>query len=215
MYTTALFDLDGTLLDTTEGVIESAEYAARKLGCPKLSHETMLQFVGPPIQESFIKHYNFSKEDAQQAADIFRNYYKEKALFKAVPFDGIYELCDALLSHNIKLAVATYKREDYAIKLLKHFGFDRYFDVMHGADNNNVLTKSDIIKLCITELNSSPSKCVLIGDTPHDAKGAVSAGISFLAVTYGFGFKSVEDLSDIPNVGVCDSVSGIYKKLID
>lgn len=213
MYTTALFDLDGTLLDTTEGVIESVKYAAKKLGCSELPYETLLQFVGPPIQASFIKYYNFSVADAQQAANIFRNYYKEQAMFKAIPYDGIYELCSALRSHNIKLAVATYKREDYAIQLLKHFGFDKYFDVMHGADNNNVLTKSDIIMLCVSELDSKPSECVLIGDSIYDAKGAQEAGIDFLGVTYGFGFKHREDIGYLPNVGMCRSVQSILSFL--
>ena len=103
------------------------------------------------------------------------------------------------------MAVATYKREDYALRLLKHFDFDKYCDPMHGADNNNVLKKEDIILMCIDELGAKKDECVLVGDTDNDAKGAMEAGIPFIAVTYGFGFKSSEDLGDYPCIGLAGS----------
>ena len=209
-YNTVIFDLDGTLLDTTQGVLESAVYAAKSLGFDELPHETMLKFVGPPIQNSFKEYYGCDGAQAQKAADIFRSYYKEKALLKAVPYDGIYELCEKLRAMGLKLAVATYKREDYAITLLNHFGFDRYCVCMHGADNNNVLKKSDIVNLCVSETDSTPETSVLVGDTLHDALGAKQAGIDFIAVTYGFGFKKNGEIP-YPCVGVADNPLQIYK----
>lgn len=202
-YNTVIFDLDGTLLDTTQGVLESAVYAAKSLEFDELPYETMLKFVGPPIQNSFKEYYGCDGAQAQKAADIFRSYYKEKALLKAVPYDGIYELCEKLRAMGLKLAVATYKREDYAITLLNHFGFDRYCVCMHGADNNNVLKKSDIVNLCVSETDSTPETSVLVGDTLHDALGAKQAGIDFIAVTYGFGFRK-NDTIPYPCVGVAD-----------
>ena len=202
-YSTIIFDLDGTLLDTTQGVLESAVYAAKSLGFDELPHETMLKFVGPPIQNSFKEHYGCNDAQAQKAADIFRSYYKEKALLKAVPYDGIFELCQKLKRKGLKLAVATYKREDYAITLLKHFGFDRFCVSMHGADNNNVLKKSDIVNLCVAETGGTPKTSVLVGDTVHDALGAQQSGIDFIAVTYGFGFRKNEEIP-YSCVGIAD-----------
>ena len=212
-YKAVIFDLDGTLLDTTEGVLESAIHTAKIFGYPELPYETMLQFVGPPIQDSFIRHYHFSIEEAQKAANLFRDYYKEKSLFKAVPYEGIFQICEQLKANNIIQAVATYKREDYAIDLLKHFGFDVYFDIIHGADNHNILSKSDIIELCIKETSFSKNDCVLVGDTIHDANGAKKSGIDFIAVTYGFGFQPNED---IPTnyVAVADNPNDLIKILI-
>ena len=206
-----IFDLDGTLLDTTEGVIESAKFAARVLGYADLSYETMLKFVGPPIQNSFVQFYNCSKEKAQEAAELFRTYYKTTALIKAVPYKGIFELCETLQRKGKKMAVATYKREDYAVTLLKHFEFDRYCHSMHGADNNNVLKKADIIDLCISELGGSRSEFVLVGDTEHDAIGAQNADINFIGVTYGFGFKSEDDVNVYPNIGVARTPLEVLK----
>ena len=197
-----IFDLDGTLLDTTEGVLESATYAARILGYAELSHETMLKFVGPPIQNSFMQFYGCSKEEAQKAAELFRQYYMTIALFKAVPYEGIYKLCETLKQRGKQMAVATYKREDYAVTLLKHFGFDRYCVSKHGADNNNILKKADIVEQCIAELGGCRDEFVLIGDTEHDALGAQNANINFIGVTYGFGFKTEDDARVYQNIGV-------------
>lgn len=205
MIKNVIFDLDGTLLDTTEGVLESVKYSAKELGYPELSDKELRTFIGPPVQLSFKKYYGCDDKRAQMAADLFRKHYKDASLFKAKPYDGIYELCEALKSQNIRMAVATYKREDYALALLCHFGFDRYCVSMHGADNNNILKKEDIVELCRKELGSVKDECVLVGDTEHDAAGASKAGIPFLAVTYGFGFKTERDVQSFPHIGVADS----------
>lgn len=208
MIRSVIFDLDGTLLDTREGIIESAKYAAQELGYEQLPYETMLTFVGPPIQASFMKHYGCDKDSAQRAADVFRDYYKNQALYLAKPYEGIYDLCRTLKDNGIRMSVATYKREDYATDLLRHFDFDKYCDPMHGADNNNVLRKEDIVRMCMEEMGASKEDTVLIGDTDNDAKGALKAGISFIAVTYGFGFKTEEDVSEYPYIGVLDTPMG-------
>lgn len=202
MIKNVIFDLDGTLLDTREGIIESVKHAASELGYKELPHETLLKFVGPPIQQSFMTFYDCNKETAQKGANIFREYYKTTALLKAKPYDGIYELCEKLKSNGFKMAVATYKREDYALTLLRHFDFDKYCDPMHGADNNNILKKEDIVRMCQEAMGARTEECVLIGDTDHDAKGAVQAKTSFIAVTYGFGFKHAEDVGNYPCIGV-------------
>lgn len=183
-----LFDLDGTLLDTSEGIMDSARYAIAELGFDPLPKEILLKFVGPPIQNSLMNYLGLSEIDAQKGANIFRDYYKSKALFKARVYPGIIELLENLKSKGIKIGVATYKREDYAIELLKHFGIAKYCDVIHGADNENKLTKADIVEMCIREIGKAKSDVVLIGDTDHDAKGAQNAGVGFVAVTWGFGY---------------------------
>ena len=201
-----LFDLDGTLLNTTEGVIESAIYAADILGFEELPAETMLRFVGPPIQDSFMEWYGCSPEVAQKAADVFRTYYKKRALYKASLYPGILELLQVLKARDIKIGVATYKREDYAVSILEHFGIAPFCQSMHGADNFNRLTKADIIKYCIRELSFDKNEIVLVGDTAYDAKGAKEAGIPFLGVTYGFGFHHCQEFGEYPCIGYADNV---------
>ena len=199
-----IFDLDGTLLDTSIGILDSVRYTIAALSYSELSYDKLLTFVGPPIQQSFMEHFGCSAETAQRAADIFRNYYKDVALLRAAPYEGIYDLCDELKRRGMKLAVATYKREDYALTLLKHFQFDKYCNPMHGADGNNQLKKNDIVQMCMLEMDATPDNTVLVGDTYHDAAGAIEAGVEFLAVTYGFGFQDGADLNGYNYIGIAD-----------
>ena len=209
-----IFDLDGTLLDTTEGVLESSVYAIKQMGFEMLSHDKMLKFVGPPIQNSFINFYGCDKDEAQKAANIFRKYYVENALYKAKPYEGIYELCEWCKNNGKKMAVATYKREDYAINILRFFGFDKYCISMHGADNENKLTKADIVELCIKELGGLRKDTVLVGDTIYDAIGAEQAGVGFIPVLYGFGFAKEEDVLSVKKVGMAYTPLEIVDLLI-
>lgn len=197
-----IFDLDGTLLDTSKGILESIAYAADCLGYPELPEETLRKFIGPPIQQSFVSYYGADEETAQKAADVFRDYYKSTALYGAVPYEGIYALCKALQARGVRMAVATYKREDYAVKLLQHFQFDEYCNPMHGGDNNNTLKKEDIVRSCLREMHGTIQNTILVGDTYHDALGAEKLSLPFVAALYGFGFKTNEDVEKYPHFGV-------------
>ncbi len=211
-YSVIVFDLDGTLLDTTRGVLESVRYTIKEMGLPMLSEETIGRFVGPPMQDSFVREYGVSKEIAQQAANIFREYYKTKSLLQADLYDGIIELLGLLKKQNKKIAVATYKRHDYAMDILKHFGIADYCDSMNGADNNNVLTKADILNKCLEEVGNPPrSEVVLIGDSEYDSIGAENAGIDFIGVTYGFGFRTEEDIAKHSYAAWAESGKGLVE----
>ncbi len=211
-YQAILFDLDGTLLNTSIGVMESVEYTIDKLGYEKLPPEAVKRFVGPPIQDSFIREYKVSKEEAQKGANIFRDYYKNEGLLKAEPYDNLYEFFELLKKQGKKMAVATYKRHDYAMKILEHFHISDYCDSMNGADNENVLTKADIVVKCMEECGvTDRSKVVLIGDSEYDAIGAKGVGIDFIGVTYGFGFKTKEDVNQYENVAAADSVAELIE----
>lgn len=212
-YKIAVFDLDGTLLDTSGGVLSAVKRTIEENNMDELSAEKLVSFIGPPIQDSFIRAYQMSREEAQEIADKFRNYYKQpEYLLDAVPYDGIFELMKQLRDRGIKVAVATYKREDYAISVLKHFGFDKYADIMYGSDNNNKLKKMDIIEKCLRDAGVNDySEAVMIGDSDNDAIGAQQIGMDFLGVTYGFGFHSKMDVEAYPNVGCADTPMGLLK----
>lgn len=216
MYELVIFDLDGTLLDTTEGIVNAISYTIEAFGLEKLSCEKLLKFIGPPVQESFIREYGVDSEKAQELAECFRDYYKEKTLFGAKAYDGIYELLDHLSENEVKIAVATYKREDYAVKLLKHFGFDRYSEMLYGADNFNKLTKADIIIKCIEKAGIKDKKKVLmVGDSIKDKEGADHLGIDFIGVTYGFGFQTKQEIRGMGASGACKEPLEILKYVIN
>lgn len=214
-YDIAVFDVDGTLLDTTEGVISAVNYTINKYNLPMLSDEQLRTFIGPPIQNSFQKYYNICGDQLQELAECFRTQYKDKDLLKAVPYKGIYDVLQKLKDSGIKLAIATYKREDYALTLLKHFEFDKYTSVIYGADNFNKLKKKDIIIKCMNDLGVYDyKKAVMIGDSDNDAVGARDIGMKFLGVTYGFGFFETNDVFQYPAIGCAAEPIDILKYII-
>lgn len=210
----AVFDLDGTILDTSEGVLSSVRYAIEASGLPMLPDETLRTFIGPPVQKSFARLYGLSKDEADRAADLFRTHYKDADLMKAKPYSGIYNLFSGLAKAGIKPAIATYKREDYAVRLLRQFHFDEYTDIMRGSDFEGKLTKSDIIRMAIRDAGCTEADAVMIGDSDNDAAGAGALGVSFVGVTYGFGFGTPADVRKFPNIGVADSPREILSVIL-
>lgn len=211
-YEIAVFDVDGTLLDTTEGVLAAARHAIQVYGYPMPSEEILRTFIGPPIQDSFAKTYHLEKEKADAMAAVFRTSYKDEHLYEAKPYDGIYNLMDELVKRGIKIAVATYKRQDYAEGILKHFGFDRYSNVLYGADFEGKLKKVDIIRKCMIDLGSTNyQNAVMIGDSWHDANGAEQIGVDFIGVTYGFDFRTEEDVRKCTCIGSADTPMDILR----
>ena len=232
----AVFDLDGTLLDTSAGVLSSVKYTIDKFGFKPLSDEMLSSFIGPPIQNSFANAYGLEGPILQEIANVFRNQYKDVDLLKAEPYDGIYEVFEGLLENNIKPAVATYKRQDYATTILRHFGFDKYTDILYGADNENKLKISGLKKFFI-HLKYMSLRClvffliiiekalfdagityykdaVMIGDSDNDAIGAHDIGVHFIGVTYGFGFKNVSDVEKYDNIGVATNTKELENLLV-
>ncbi len=213
-YDLAIFDVDGTLLNTTEGIIAAVKHTIEKFKLDMPSDETLTSYIGPPIQDTFRDKFRLSGETLDNAALTFRNWYKEFGLYKAVPYHGIFEALSSLGNNGVEIAVATYKREDYALDLLRHFGFDKYSKIMHGSDMDGKLKKSDIILKCIEESHIAQCRAVMIGDTESDYTGAMSAKTDFLAVTYGFGFKSKGDVDTIGCIGAADAPNEVAEIII-
>lgn len=211
-YELAIFDLDGTLIDTSEGILAAVAYTFDIYGIPPLEGNAKRRFIGPPIQESFQQLPGVDKRTALEMAKVFRDRYKDVDLLKAKPYDGIFPLLQKCKNFGIKTAVATYKREDYALKLLNHFGFDRYMTCMFGTDMAGTMTKAGIIRRCMESCNEKPSSSMMIGDSPNDMNGAIAAGIGFLGVSYGFGYTPGQKMDESPFViGMSDSPDEIWK----
>lgn len=204
-YKLAVFDLDGTLLDTKEGILSSVRYTIERFGFPVVPEETLLSFIGPPIQDSFAKTFGLEGRILQEIATVFRDRYAGTDLYKAKPYEGIYEVFEGLKGRNVQTAIATYKREDYARDILHHFGFDRYTQNIFGGDHENKLKKKDIIRKCVRFASLSCNReSVMVGDCLSDGIGAMQNRMDFIAVTYGYGFRRGEDCA-CENVGACDS----------
>ncbi len=215
MNKSVVFDVDGTLIDGTEGVLQSVTSTIEYYNLHNLSKNELLSFIGPPIQDSVKRIYNLDDEKAQLFANHFRKIYSEGDVYKAFVYDGIYELLDSLKKEGCKLGVATYKREDYAISLMEHFKLDKYFNSICGADNENKLTKTDVLQNCVNSISAACSETIMIGDSFHDALASQKLGIKFIAVTYGFGFKSVSDAQKYDSIFIANTPNEIQNFLIN
>ncbi|TXJ43418.1 hypothetical protein EPJ65_04055 [Brachyspira aalborgi] len=212
-YKYIIFDLDGTLLDTSEGLIKSINYTLDVMGYPKISDEEKYSFIGPPIKVSLKNKFNLSEEDADFSTNVFRDRYKNYDLYEAKLYDGIIELLELLKFNNIKMSVATYKREDYAISLLEYFKLKKYFEIIRGSDYLSKMTKTDIMDACLIYKNNiSKNQILMIGDSESDYISSKKLFIDFLGVTYGFGFKR-ENINKYKDIILVNSVYEIKKFL--
>ncbi|MDG4516103.1 HAD hydrolase-like protein [Streptococcus suis] len=129
MYQTILCDLDGTLTDSGQGILNSVAYALEKMGIEEPDTANLNRFIGPPLYESFSRFYQLSPEDTQSAVDAFRVYFKEKGMFENQLYPGIIPLLEELRTAGKTLVIATSKPEIFAKQILEHFGIAHYFDV--------------------------------------------------------------------------------------
>lgn len=196
-YDTIIWDIDGTLIDTQEGLISSYQYVITKNNLKNKTKEQIRKFIGPTPQDIFKNVFNLDENTAQKYAADFRERYKNHDLYKAKIFNGTIEVLELFKKLNIKQAIATNKREDYAKDICKHFQINKYCNPILGMDNYNSKTKSELITECIKKLNSK--KAIMIGDTTGDKIAAMTAGVDFLGVNFGFGFSNIENYANSPS----------------
>ena len=186
MYHHILFDFDGTLYDTVEGIAKSAQYALEKLGVSAELDELRC-FAGPPLVDKFMEAYGLSHEKAWEARGLFQERYIPIGVYESRPFPGMKEFLAALKEKGLTLAVATSKPLDLAEHLLARAGMREYFSVVRGSrlDGNNN-SKQEIVERVIASLGAEKEDCVLIGDTKYDVAGAHAAGVKCICVRYGY-----------------------------
>ena len=191
MNKTILFDLDGTLTDSGEGIINCAILALEHFGLPIPDRETLRVFVGPPLHETFIK-FGVPADKADEAVAVYRSRYVPIGMFENAPYPGIRELLDALKKQGHKLYVATSKPEWMAQEILKKFQLDSYFDLICGATMDTSRTEKSQVIAYLLELTGDVSHAVMVGDTMYDVIGASAHSIPTIGVSWGYG--TVEDM---------------------
>lgn len=190
MYKAILFDLDGTLTESGEGITKSVQYALEKLGKPEPDRDKLKVFVGPPLLEQFMKYAGLQEDEARLAVTYYRERYSVTGIYENQVYNGINEMLDALRAKGYILAVASSKPEYFVQKVLDYFDLGKYFQVIVGSELNGSRTKkSEVIEETLKRLNLSGHRdqVVMVGDKEHDVFGARQAGIQCVAVSYGYG----------------------------
>lgn len=215
MYSTILFDLDGTLTDSEQGIINSIEYALTKYEIRLESKADLRKFLGPPLKDSFIQFCGFSDEKADEAVNFYREYFKEKGIFENIVYQGIYDLLEKLKSKNKTLILATSKPEPFTLRILEHFDLLNYFDFVAGSNMDNTRCRKDeVISYALNSCKiTNLSSTIMVGDREHDIIGAKKVGIDSIGVLYGYG-----NLQELKNAGatyIAKDTEEIYKIVTD
>ncbi len=197
-YEAALFDLDGTLIDSGEGITNSAAYSLRKFGIEIKDKRELYRFIGPPLHESYENFYGFSKEKVKTAVEYYREYYREKGIFENQIYEGVEDLLKTLYDAGKTLIVATSKPKLFAEQILNYLDLAKYFICIAGANMDGTMTKkAEVIQCGLTTADVSDfSKAVMIGDREHDILGAKAVGMDSVGVLYGYG-----DYEELKNAG--------------
>lgn len=191
VYKICLFDLDGTITDSAPGIVNSVIYALKKFGIEETDREKLLQFIGPPLTESFHRFYGFTEEESWNAVEYYREYYAEKGIFECTVYEGLEDALKKIKESGRKILVATSKPEVYAKRIIEHFGLTKYFDYIAGMElDGGRGTKAQVIEYALETCKiKNRDEVLMIGDREHDVFGAESLGIDCVGVLYGFGSR--------------------------
>lgn len=207
---TILFDLDGTLTDSAEGIINCCSLALEHFGIPVPDRKTMQVFVGPPLHDTFAK-FGVPEDKVDEAVAVFRSRYFTVGKFENAPYPGILELLQTLKAHGHKLLIATSKPETLALEITKKFGLFDYFDMICGATlDRSRVNKDDVIAYLLAQ-NGSGRNMVMVGDTAFDVTGAATHNIPTIGVSWGYG--SEKEMLDAGAIAIAHNMQQLLELL--
>lgn len=212
-YKYLIFDIDGTLTDSKDGILNSFKYALSKYGikCDRVP----LDIIGPPLKDSYMKLFNFSEKDAIEAVAFYRERFLKHGITKENKlYDGIYELVCDLKNKGYTLITASSKPEVQCKIIMDYFNLSQHFDAVFGASlDSSRASKDKVIEYAISKMGiKDKNDAVLIGDTRYDLIGAKKVGIDAISVSYGYGKK--EELEEYESIAVLDSVNDLRNYLL-
>ena len=186
-----LFDLDGTLTDSGIGITNSVMYALEKFGIHVSDRSELYPFIGPPLTDSFRKYFGFTEDQAFQAVEYYREYFRAGGIFENEVYKGIPEMLEELKARNAVIALSTSKPYEFSVQILEHFGLRQYFDFIGAATmDGRVSKKADVIRQILDELGDIDAASVLmVGDRDQDVDGAKANHLHCAGVLWGYGSK--------------------------
>lgn len=218
MFKHILFDLDGTLTAPAEGITNSVRYALRKAGYSIPDEETLLRFIGPPLDESFRRFCGMPEALSLQCVSYYREYFAAGGMFENAVIPGIPELLEELRGEGCHLHVATAKPEVFAVQILQRFGLYDFFECIGAATlDKSRYCKAAVVAYTLEQLGITDKReCVLVGDREDDVAGALANGIPCIGVLFGYG--SAEELRSAGAFAMAQTpaqVAEIVKKGLD
>ena len=180
-----LFDFDGTLADTVDGICATARTVLRAHGVPEGELARVPQIIGPPFPQAFSLVFGLSEEEAAQVTAEYRAIYQDLGIKGWPLYPGMSALLEELRAAGRRLAVASSKREALVIKAVADNGVSDLFDIVLGKRSDDQVSKAQTIVRAIDGLGLAPSDAVMVGDRHHDVEAAAACGVPCVGVTYG------------------------------
>lgn len=226
MYKSVIFDFDGTICDTGEGIKKSAKYALDAFNIPSDDWQTLDCFIGPPLLVTFQEQFNQSAADADLLVQKFRERYTNTGIYECELYNGIKQLLINLKVDGIKIGIASSKPQVFVETLLNKFAIAKYFDsVCATSFAADCESKQNIIARCLKELETEPKDALMVGDRFYDIDGAKADMVDGAGALWGYGSKFefiecgakyiVDKVEDIESIALglyerTEKVNGIY-----
>ena len=207
---TIIFDLDGTLTDSGEGIINCVELALRHFGLPVPDREKLRVFVGPPLHDTF-KKFGVPGDRVEEAVTVFRSRYTTVGKFENTPYPGVHNMLRSAKERGHTLLIATSKPENMAIEILNKFELAQYFDRICGATLDRSRIKKEDVIAYLLKLNGTAENMVMVGDTAFDVLGAAAHGIPTIGVSWGYG--SVEEMRSSGAISIANTMDELLSIL--
>lgn len=205
-----IFDLDGTLADTSVGILNSHKQAHMAMGRPIPSDDVLYSVIGGPLLDTYQSVFHFSVGDATEAVRIYREWYSEYGIHQAKLYPGMNELLSKMRDSGLLTGIATLKAEQFAKIMMEELKVGSLFSFIYGMNAGDTLTKAQLIQKCMSAAAVKPEETCMIGDSIHDMKGAQQCNVPFIGVSYGFGFQKTDDLM-FPLCGSSEDIARLLK----
>lgn len=213
-YDTLLFDLDGTLTDSAEGIINSVKYGLEGVGIYEYDEATLNDFIGPTLAYSFSTFYKLPQETADKAIALYRERYKRIGKFENRPYAEVPGMLATLKQAGFRIILATGKPLHFARDILEHFDLSKFFDFICGADEKaGIISKADVINEIKRNVSGiEKERAVMIGDRKYDVEGALQCGLDCIGVLYGYGSR--EELEAAGSTYIAETVPALEAMLL-
>ena len=189
-YDYVIFDFDGTVVDTGEGIIKSLQYSFEQMGREIPDMSDLKKFIGPPIHYSYTHFYGVSEDEVGEYIKKYRERYKIKGIYESVLYDGMKELLSELISRGVKLGIASSKPEHLIYSVADYLKITDMFDAIVGVkiDDSNHSTKTGLVLDAMKKLGAKDkSRVLMVGDRCFDIDGASGAGVKSCGALWGYG----------------------------
>ena len=207
---TILFDLDGTLTDSGEGIMNCAALALAHFGIPVPEREALRVFVGPPLDKTF-REFGVPADKTNEAIAVYRSRYVPIGKWENHPYPGVEEMLQKLKSQGHRLFVATSKPEEMSKEILTKFGLADYFEMICGATLDGSRGKKEDVIAYLLSLAQGTGEAVMVGDTTYDVIGAAHHGIPTIGVAWGYG--KVEDMKAAGAKAIANTMEELLRLL--